>query len=278
LAAAHRAYHLLKADPPILTDTHALRLLEPPLSVVLRVPPLRWLFWRPLMARVGPISAFVVVRSRYAEDGLDAAVAEGCRQYVILGAGLDTWALRHPASDVRVFELDRAGTQAWKAARIRERFGSLPPNLVMVPTDFEHEDVGAALRRGGFDPGAPAFVAWLGVLCYLTEAAISATFRSLAAVSAPGSALTFDTFLPREAMAPEDAALFAILDEGGAQRGEPMRSLLAPEAAAGLLRGAGFAAAERLDAAAIRARYLAGRADGLDVPGFVQLWRARLRL
>ena len=96
-AAAHRAYHLVYARPAILEDTAAGWLLGPPLSVVLRVALLRRLFWEPLLAKVRPISAFIVVRSRYTEDCLEHFIAGGCRQYVILGAGLDSWALRHEA-------------------------------------------------------------------------------------------------------------------------------------------------------------------------------------
>lgn len=102
-AAAHRAYHLMHDRPAILEDTAAIWLLSPPLNTVLRVAPLRWLFWRPLLAKVRPISAFIVVRSRYVEDMLEQFVGDGCRQYVILGAGLDSWALRRDEAGVTVF-------------------------------------------------------------------------------------------------------------------------------------------------------------------------------
>ena len=138
-AAAHRAYHLVHGQPAILEDNAAGWLLGPPLNAILRISPLRWLFWRPLLERVRPISAFVVVRSRYTEDKLEHSIRAGCHQYVILGAGLDSWALRHTESGVTVFELDQLATQQWKEARIRSRMGALPSHLVLIPVDFERE-------------------------------------------------------------------------------------------------------------------------------------------
>jgi len=239
--------------------------------VILRVPALRWLFWRPLLAKVRPISVFVVVRSRYTEDALELAIRDHCRQYVILGAGLDSWALRHDNAEVTVFELDRPVTQQWKAARIQARLGALPRRLVLVPIDFEREVVADVLPGFGFDRESRTFVSWLGTICYLTQAAIEATFASLAGVCAPGSRVVFDYFQPKSTMSPADLQLFEELDAGGTRRGEPMQTLLEPEQMAGILRSAGLSVVEDLPASEIRRRYLDGRSDGLDIPGFVRL-------
>ncbi len=271
LAAAHRAHHAGHARPAILEDTAASWLLGPPLNAILSVPPLRWLLWRPLLAKVQPISVFVVVRSRYTEDALEASIGEGWRQYVILGAGLDSWALRHEEPGVTVFELDQPATQEWKEARIRARLGALPSHLVLVPIDFEHESITDLLPGHGFDPRATAFVSWLGTICYLTHEAIEEAFASLAQVCAPGSRVAFDYFQPRATMSPEDLELFELLDEGGTRRGEPMRTLLEAGQMAEILGSAGFDVVEDLPAGEIRRRYLAGRSDGLDIPGFVRL-------
>jgi len=276
-AAAHRAYHYAYDRPPILGDDAAGWLLGPPLSTVLRVAPLRWLFWRPLLAKVRPISTFVVVRSRHTEDTLESAIREGCRQYMILGAGLDSWALRHQERGVTVFELDHPATQQWKAARIRSRMGDLPPDLVLIPVDFERESVTDVLPAGGYDPRATVFVSWLGTICYLSRSAIEETFASLAAVCAPGSRIVFDYFEPKSMMSPADLALFETLDEGGTRRGEPMQTLLEAEELAAILRSAGLHVVEDLSAVDIRERYLAQRADGLDVPGFARLCCAEKR-
>ena len=135
-AAAHRACHFIRDRPAIFEDTAAIWLLAPPLSTILRVAPLRCLFWRPLVAKIRPISAFIAVRSRYVEDMLEHFMREDCRQYVILGAGLDSWALRHEVPGITVFEVDHPTTQQWKESRIRSRLGALPSHLVLVPVDL----------------------------------------------------------------------------------------------------------------------------------------------
>jgi len=264
--------------PVILEDTAAGWLLGPPLSTVLRIPLLRWLFWRLLLAKVGPVRVLVVVRSRFAEDALERSIRDGCRQYVILGAGLDSWALRHRQPGVTVFEVDQTATQQWKEARVRTRLGALPSHLVLVPLDFERESIADVLPGHGFDPHTHAFVSWLGTICYLTHGAIEETFASLAKVCAPGSRIAFDYFEPKPTMSPTDLQLFDVLDEGGTRRGEPMQTLLlTAEEVAGILHSAGFRVVEDLPASEIRRRYLAQRSDGLDIPGFARLCCAERR-
>ena len=257
--------------PAILEDDAAGWLLGPPMSAALRIAPLRWLFWRPLLAKVRPISVLVVVRSRYAEDTLEHFIRDGCRQYVILGAGLDSWALRHNEPGVTVFELDHPATQQWKDARIRSRLGALPSHLVLIPVDFERESIADVLPNRGFDPQASAFVSWLGTICYLTRGAIEKAFRSLARICAPGSRIAFDYFQPKSTMSHSDSQLFEVLDEGGTRRGEPMKTLLDAEDMAEILLSAGFCVVEDLSSSEIRRRYLAQRTDGLDIPGFARL-------
>lgn len=270
-AAAHRAYHLMHDHPAILEDTAAIWLLGPPLSAILSVTLLRWLFWRPLLAKVKPISVFIVVRSRYAEDTLRHFMRDGCRQYVILGAGLDSWALRHDEPGVIVFELDHPATQQWKETRIRERLGALPSHLALIPIDFEHESLADVLPRQGFDRQSNVFVSWLGTIYYLSRGAIEETFASLARISAPGSRIVFDYFQPKSTMSPADLHLLEVLDEGGTRRGEPLRTLLEARDMAEILASAGFRVVEDLSATEIRQRYLTQRSDGLDIPGFVRL-------
>ncbi|MFX0202920.1 MAG: class I SAM-dependent methyltransferase [Candidatus Hodarchaeota archaeon] len=270
-AAAHRAYHFKYDSPLILEDNAAEWLLGPPLSIILHVAPLRWLFWRPLLAKVRPIGTFIVVRSRYAEDNLKNFINDGCHQYLILGAGLDSWALRHDKSGVIVFELDYPATQQWKETRIRSRLGSLPSHLVLTPIDLERESITDVLPSRGFDPRSKVFISWLGTICYLTNDTIKEAFVSLANVCSPGSRVAFDYFQPKSTMSPEDLQLFEVLDAGGTRRGEPMKTLLNAEDMAKILISAGFRVVEDLSASEIRQRYLAQRTDGLDIPGFTRL-------
>jgi methyltransferase (TIGR00027 family) len=270
-AAAHRAYHFKFDSPAILEDKAAEWLLGPPLKTILNVAPLRWLFWRPLIAKVKPINTFIVVRSRYTEDILKNFMSDGCRQYLILGAGLDSWALRHDEPEIIVFELDHPATQRWKEDRIRSRLGSLPSHLVLIPIDFECESIADALFGHGFDPRSNVFVSWLGTICYLTHGAIEETFASLSKVCSSGSRVVFDYFQPKSTMSPSDLQLFEMLDAGGTCRGEPMRTLLEARDMAEILLSAGFCVVEDLSAIEIRQRYLAQRSDGLDIPGFVRL-------
>src|SRR6202034_3949516 len=121
------------------------------------------------------LRAFIVARSRLAEDNLRHAVEKGVRQYVLLGAGLDTFAYRNPYPQLRVFEVDHPATQAWKRELLRENSITIPGNVRLVPVDFERQSLETELERAGFDMQAPAFFAWLGVVPYLTLDAFRST-------------------------------------------------------------------------------------------------------
>ena len=126
------------------------------------------------------LRAFLVARSRYAEDALCTAVAQGVTQYVLLGAGLDTFAYRNPYSNLRVFEVDHPATQRWKQGLLATSNIPIPHNLTYVPVDFERQTLAAQLSAAGFDSTAPSFFAWLGVVPYLTLEAFRSTLRFVA--------------------------------------------------------------------------------------------------
>jgi methyltransferase (TIGR00027 family) len=127
------------------------------------------------------LAPFVAARSRYAEDQLAQAVEQRVAQYVVLGAGLDTFAYRNPhAAYLRVFEVDRPATQAWKLERLQAAGIAVPPELQFVPVDFERQTLATGLEQGGFDSGSPAFLSWLGVTPYLTRESCMATLRFIA--------------------------------------------------------------------------------------------------
>lgn len=223
------------------------------------------------------LRAQLVTRSRYAEDRLEEAMERGVAQYVILAAGLDSFALRRPdlVDRLRVYEVDHPATQAGKRERMSLLSAPTPGNLDLVPFDFEREGLGEALARSTFDPERPAFFSWLGASYYLSRPAIRATFAVVAA-AAVGSELVFDYWnpLPRSVF---DRALLDAIRFGVAGQGEPMHSFFRSEALAALVEEAGLEMVENLDADAIQRSYLSGRRDGLVMPGFAHLARVAVR-
>jgi methyltransferase (TIGR00027 family) len=199
---------------------------------------------------------FMAARSRFAEDCLGVAVSRGVRQAVVLGAGLDTFALRNPYSDLglRVVEVDHPATQAWKRKRLSEVGLSIPASLTFAAIDLESEDLGHGLRDAGFDPGRPAFFVWLGVVPYLGRAAIAATLRYIASV--PKSAVVLDYSEPLESYPPERRADIVALAAYTAEIGEPWLSHFDPGEIAQELHGYGFGDIEDLGMSQMAVRYL----------------------
>jgi methyltransferase (TIGR00027 family) len=189
----------------------------------------------------------VICRSRYAEDRLAAAVASGVRQYVVLGAGLDTFAYRSPlAASVRVFEVDHPGTQGWKRAALAAADLGVPPGVVFVPADLAASSPGpdslaAALRAAGFDFSEPAVISWLGVLMYLDRAAIGQTIAVLSGCAA-GTELIADYMLPATLRDEAGDLYVEMVGPAAAERGEPWLSFFTPAELTALLAEHGFGA------------------------------------
>lgn len=228
--------------------------------------------------RANPAYAGVVVRSRYSEDELLRAIGEGVRQYLLVGAGFDTFPFRRAdvAARLQVFEIDRAETLAFKRDRLAAAGLRSGDNVHRVAADLETDSIGDALSGCPYSPDTPVFVACLGVTPYLTSAATVRVLRSIAACAAPGSEVVFD-YLDPDAVAPQraDAAIRRVAAER-ATSDEPWRSGLDPAELRGQLRAAGWELVEDLDSDALQARYCAGRSDGLAVPRHMHLSRARV--
>jgi len=263
--ALWRALHVeLDAAPHVLDDVLGLQLAAPEPG------------WRdrgdmhPQGTRT--FRASMVARARFIEDLVVDQVQEGVSQYVLLGAGLDTFALRRPevAARLHVFEVDQPGPQAWKRQRLTELGLELPASLRFVPVDFEVDSWWDQLLRTGFDPGRPAVVASAGVSMYLTEEANAATLRQIATL-ATGSTFAMSFLLPPELLADADRAGLEMAMKGAAASGTPFRSFYAPDGALALARQAGFPHAHHVPAAALDQRYFAGRADGLHLSGGEEL-------
>ncbi|MFZ0633580.1 MAG: SAM-dependent methyltransferase [Acidobacteriaceae bacterium] len=200
------------------------------------------------------LRAFVAVRSRFAEEEIAKAAAQGVRQVVVLGAGLDTFAYRNRHAGLRVFEVDHPATQAWKHERLREGGIGIPESVQFAPVNFESDTLAHGLTAVGFSEDEPAFFSWLGVVPYLTRVAAFATLGFIAGLPR-GSGVVFDYAIPRDLMSEREQMAFDRLAERVSRAGEPFRSFFVPEQLARDLRGMGFSAIEDLDGAAIREKW-----------------------
>ncbi len=222
--AIRRAAHQLLDQPRVLDDPLALRIIGSEAAEELRSNP------KEHHAFSRAFRAFMAARSRYAEDELARAVAHGVRQYVVLGAGLDTFAYRNPHPGLRVFEVDHPATQAWKREQLQAAGIAIPPALTFVPIDFERQTLADGLGGAGFDLGAAAFYSWLGVTPYLTREACMSTLSFVAKMPA-GSGVVFDFAVdPALLNAGQREALDA-LSKRVAGYGEPFQLFFDPEVA-----------------------------------------------
>ena len=259
--ALWRALHVeVDAAPHVLDDKIGLQLAAPE-GDWRRRPDMDPQFTRPFRASI-------MARARFIEDLFVEQVDRGVGQYVILGAGLDTFAQRRPevASRLKVFEVDQPGPQAWKRERLIEVGFGVPPWLRLVPVDFEAgQSWREKLAAAGFDAGQPAVVASTGVSMYLTREANLATLREIAAL-APGSTLATTFLLPLELADPEVRPGLELAEKGARASGTPFISFFTPTEMRALAREAGFKETRHVSAAALARRYFAGRTDGLRPP------------
>jgi methyltransferase (TIGR00027 family) len=215
-----------------------------------------------------PFRASIVARARFIEDLVAEQADRGVGQYVILGAGLDTFAQRRLelASRLLVFEIDRPGAQAWKRQRLVDLGFGIPSFLRLVPVDFESGDTWwVRLAASGFDSRRPAVVASTGVSMYLTRDAILATLRQIASF-APGSTLAMSFLLPIELTDPEVRPGIERAVAGAQASGTPFISFFTPADMLTLARDAGFREVQHVSSATLAQRYFAGRTDGLRPP------------
>ncbi|MFF0493460.1 class I SAM-dependent methyltransferase [Nocardia sp. NPDC004068] len=256
--ALWRALHLLvDAPPPVLRDEIGLALAAPDPD------------WRrrPDMDPEGTrrTRASIVGRARFLDDLVAERAAAGVDQYVVLGAGLDTFVQRNPeiAARTTVFEIDQPETQQWKRRRLVELGYGVPDRLRLVPVDFEADDSWRdRLLDNGFDPRRPAVVSSTGVSMYLTRTAIAAMLRQIASL-APGSTLAMTFLLPMDHLDPELRREFEPAVRGARAAGTPFISFFTPEEIVRLARESGFRTAEVVSGTDLADRYFTGRADGL---------------
>ena len=255
--ALWRALHVELDSPPVFEDVVGLKLIAPDDR------------WRrrpdmdPQFTRL--FRASIVARARFIDDLAIEQYQRGVNQYVILGAGLDTFAQRHPnlLPRLHIFEVDRPEPQAWKHQRLIDLGFGVPPELRFVPVDFESgKSWWNEMIAHGFDATQPAVVASTGVSLYLTKEAISATLRQIAAL-ASGSTFAMTYLLPMEMADPEERHGREIAERGARASGTPFISFFRPEEMRTLALDAGFKDAKCVSAAMLAERYFTGRADGL---------------
>ena len=259
--ALRRAAHQLLDWPKVLDDPLAVPIVGAAVSEIHADPT------RHTTRFAKHFRAFMVARSRYAEDQLAGCVAQGVQQYVILGAGLDTSAYRGIATNgVTTFEVDHPNTQTWKQERLKWANIPIPALVRFVSVDFERQELAARLEAGGFRSDQPAMISWLGVVPYLTKEAAASTLAFIGKLP-QGSGVVFDYAVPRWSLGLLERWALDALARRVARAGEPFRLFFAPEELNALLRECGFQRIEQLAAKEINDRYFADRQDGLRVAG-----------
>ncbi|HTZ57748.1 MAG TPA: class I SAM-dependent methyltransferase [Acidobacteriaceae bacterium] len=257
--ALRRAAHQIHDSPLVFADPLAVAILGETYGEELRRTPLR--ADKPFSIAM---RAFLVARSRYAEDNLRRAVENGVRQYVLLGAGLDTFAYRNPYPQLRVFEVDHPATQQWKRELLHRSRIAIPGSITYTPVDFECQSLSAQLSEAGFDGHGPSFFAWLGVVPYLTLEAFRATVQFISA-QAQGSGVVLDYGQPAAVLSALERLALASLASRVEKAGEPFQLFFTRGEIASELSS--FHTIEDVGSAEINARYFGGRTDQLAMRG-----------
>lgn len=261
--AVRRAAHQVLDVPPVFPDPLALRIVGLSDATLPRE--------NEAMTRLNRHRrAFVAARSRYVEDELARLVRDGVDQYVVLGAGLDTFAYRNPYAAVRVIEVDHPATQAWKRERLAASGIAIPSSMAFAAIDFERESLAEVLARTGFDTARRALFGWLGVVAYLELEAVLDTLRFIASCAA-GTTVVFDYAVPPDGLAPRQRAGFDVVAGRVAAAGEPWRTFFEPSDLESRLRALGFSDVESLGADALNGRYFSARRDDLRIDGIGRL-------
>jgi len=265
--AVRRAAHQLLDRPLVFEDPFALKIIGPDAAAATQAK---------ADGRVSSsFRAFMAVRSRYSEDELAHAVTRGVCQYVVLGAGLDTFAWRNPWPGLRVFEVDFPATQHWKRQRLANVGMDVPSWLTFAPVDFESQTLADGLRAAGFRTDQPAYFSWLGVTMYLTREAFESTVSFIGTLPAC-SGVTFDYAMERSELGVFEKLALDHLGRKVAAMGEPFQLFFRPAELTATMRRLGFGEIEDVGSDDLNARYLANRADGLKLRGGIgRLMRAR---
>jgi methyltransferase (TIGR00027 family) len=222
-----------------------------------------------------PFRAVFIMRSRYTEDCLAESLVRGVRQYVILGAGLDTFAYRQPAwgNSLRIYEVDHPASQEGKRERLEDAKVGIPGNLIFAPINFETTSLREGLSNARFDSGTMSFFSLLGVSQYLTAEAVESIFEFVQSLP-QGTELVFDFIVPDDLMPANEANVLGAIASFAADRGEPWLTILRPDELMSRLTALGFSEVYHLSPQAANERYFQGRRDDLAAWSGVQIMRA----
>jgi methyltransferase (TIGR00027 family) len=258
--ALRRAAHQLFDTPKVLEDPLAVRIVGREAAANISA----------LTDRLSPAArymrAFMAARARYAEDALAHAIRRGVTQFVILGAGLDTFGYRNPFPNLRVFEVDHPATQEWKRQRLRSENIAIPDSVTYAAVDFNHQTLADGLRAANFQADQPAFFSWLGVTMYLEPQTVLDTLRLIHTMNVENG-VVFDYTVPRHLLNTMGKLILGEIMRRVAAAGEPFRGFFAPPELEASLKEIGYTHIEDLNSDAINARYFANRSDNLKVAG-----------
>jgi methyltransferase (TIGR00027 family) len=270
-ATMRAAHYLLDAQPRILDDPFA-RAFAGFLSDEELSKALNDLSY----PSISSMRTLFALRNRYAEDELVRAMERGTSQYIILGAGLDSFAYRRPdlLQTLDVYEVDHPSSQLWKRKRIEELAIKVPARLRYVPIDFERETLSEGLAAAEVNLDAATFFSWLGVTQYLTSTAVLGTLQQIRQTAAPGSEIVFQFIVPAATLANEECSLVKALAALAAEAGEPWLSFFEPEEMEKHLKQIGFGKIHHFGPEQASKRYLLGRTDGLRLPAYFHMINA----
>jgi methyltransferase (TIGR00027 family) len=258
--ATRRAAHQLFDSPKVLDDPLAVRIIGREVAGTLSR----------IADKLSPsaryMRAFMAARARYAEDELALAVRRGTTQFVILGAGLDTFAYRNPFPNLRVFEVDHPATQEWKRQRLHAENIAIPDSVTYAAVDFNHQTLSDGLRAANFQADKPAFFSWLGVTMYLEPQTVLDTLRLIHTMNAENG-VVFDYTVHRHLLNTMGKLILDAIMRRVAAAGEPFRGFFAPPELEASLKKIGYTHIEDLNSDAINTRYFANRSDNLKAAG-----------
>lgn len=264
-AAAVRAAHHLFDRPIIFNDPYAECFLGPRLKWVHTNFLAHRLIMRTLFRALRPIEGQVLCRACFAEDSLEKAVARGVDQYVIIGAGFDSFGLRRSdlMDEITLFELDHPNTQHAKREGLAEFSAIERNNWHFLPIDFESQNLSDVLSASQLDRNRPTFFSWLGTVPYLSEDATFATLRTLIEFAGPTSELVFDYLTPKELLSLKEQKKMELLMKMAHKRGEPLTSFFHPETMVQKAQELGIKVLEHHSPDALNQRYFSNRSDNL---------------